>query len=93
MVVLLIVKVEVYDVELGVEVLKLYNGDENLIVLVKYFKIVLGLVNSGVDLKELNVGGMGVGFGRKSFYKNIFVLDEEKEIFRELILKDVKCFI
>ncbi|HBF9976834.1 TPA: PTS sugar transporter subunit IIB [Clostridioides difficile] len=81
------VKVEVHDVESGAEVLKSYNGDE------KYPKTVLGLVNSGVDLKELNVGGMGAGLGRKSFYKNISVSDEEKEIFRELISKDVKCFI
>ena len=61
--------------------------------MVKYPKTVLGLVNSGVDLKELNVGGMGAGLDRKSFYKNISVSDEEKEIFRELISKDVKCFI
>lgn len=33
------------------------------------------------------------GLVEKSFYKNISVSDEEKEIFRELISKDVKCFI
>ncbi|MCC0682221.1 PTS sugar transporter subunit IIB [Clostridioides sp. ES-S-0005-03] len=87
------VKVEVHDIESGAEVLKSYDGDENLIVLVKYPKTVLGLVNNGVALKELNVGGMGAGLGRKSFYKNISVSDEEKEIFRELISKNVKCFI
>lgn len=78
------VKVEVYSIEEASGVLKGEDTGEKVIVLVKYPATVLELVKLGVGIKELNVGGMGASKGRKSFYKNISVSQEEKDIFKEL---------
>ena len=78
------VKVEVYSIEEAVAVLNGEETGEKVIVLVKNPATVLDLVKKGVGIKELNVGGMGASKGRKSFYKNISVSQEEKDIFKEL---------
>lgn len=88
------IKVEVYDVEKGAEVLK---GDskegERVIILVKYPHTIEKLVDKGVGIKEMIVGGMGAAPGRKKFYKNISVSEEEKAIFSRLVNKGVKVDI
>jgi PTS system mannose-specific IIB component len=87
------VKVEVYTTEEAAEVLKGEDTGEKVIVLAKYPATILELVKLGVGIKELNVGGMGASKGRKSFYKNISVSQEEKDIFKELIDKGVDISI
>lgn len=88
------IKVEVHDVEKGAEVLK---GDskegERVIILVKYPHTIEKLVDKGVGIKEFIVGGMGAAPGRKKFYRNISVSEEEKAIFSRLINKGVKIDI
>ena len=42
------------------------------------------MLNNGVKLEYLNVGGMGMKAGRSKLYKNIAASDEEREVFREL---------
>lgn len=87
------VKVEVYSIKEATEVLKGEDTGEKVIVLVKYPVTVLELVKLEVGIKELNVGGMGASKGRKSFYKNISVSQEEKDIFKELIDKGLDISI
>lgn len=53
--------------------------------IVKFPKTIKDLVDAGVPLDFLNVGGMGMTAGRKKFYQNISVTEEEKEIFRYLV--------
>lgn len=84
------IKVEVYDVEEGAEVLKADpKDDERVIILVKYPDTIEKLVDKGVGIKNLIVGGMGAGPGRKKFYRNISVSEEEKAIFSRLLDKGV----
>lgn len=84
------IKVEVYDVEEGAEVLKADpKDDERVIILVKYPDTIERLVDKGVEIKNLIVGGMGAGPGRKKFYRNISVSEEEKAIFSRLLDKGV----
>ena len=87
------IKVDVFGVNEASEVLKGESQGEKLIILVKTPSVVLSLVKAGVDIKALNVGGMGAGVGRKKFYKNISVSQEEKEEFKELVNLDVNVFI
>lgn len=87
------VKVEVYSIEEASGVLKGEDTEEKVIVLVKYPTTVLELVKREVGIKELNVGGMGASKGRKSFYKNISVSQEEKDIFKELTNKGMDISI
>lgn len=75
---------------------KVINSDdtgERVIILVKTPLTVLSLINSGVDIKELNLGGIGARQGRKQFYKNISISEEERAAFKELIDKGVNVFL
>ena len=87
------IKVDVFGINEASEVLKGESEGEKLIILVKTPKVVLSLIEAGVDIKTLNVGGMGAGVGRKKFYKNISVSHEEKEEFEELIKLSVNVSI
>lgn len=53
--------------------------------IVKFPETIEKLVDGGVDISYLNIGGMGMTGNRKNFYKNISVSEEEKEIFKRLI--------
>jgi len=88
------IKVEVYNIEKAVEVLKKEGQEgEKIIVLVKYPGTVYALIESGIEIKELNVGGMGAAPGRKSIYKNISVSAEEREIFKKILSSGTKISI
>lgn len=87
------IKVDVFGINEASDVLKGESEGEKLIILVKTPKVVLSLIEAGVDIKALNVGGMGAGVGRKKFYKNISVSQEEKEEFEELIKLSVNVSI
>ncbi|GFN36751.1 PTS system mannose/fructose/N-acetylgalactosamine-transporter subunit IIB [Tepidimicrobium xylanilyticum] len=88
------IKVEVYDVGEGAEALKAEAKEgERVIILVKYPHTIEKLVDKGVKIEKLIVGGMGAGPGRKKFYRNISVSEEEKAIFSRLLDKGVEIDI
>lgn len=53
------------------------------------------LIDNGIDITELNVGGMGMNTNRRTLYKNIAASEEERKIFQEFLDKgiDVKIQI
>ncbi|TQI68259.1 PTS sugar transporter subunit IIB [Clostridium sp. KNHs216] len=53
------------------------------------------LIDGGVELKAINIGGIGMKEGRKTLYKNIAVTEEERQILKDFIQKgiDVKIQI
>lgn len=87
------IKVDVFGINEATEALKGESQGEKLIILVKTPSAVLSLIEAGVDIKALNVGGMGAGVGRKKFYKNISVSESEKEEFKKLTDIGVNVFI
>lgn len=54
-------------------------------IIAKVPQTIKSLVDGGMDISYLNIGGMGMSAGRKKFYKNISMSEEEKKILRELI--------
>lgn len=62
-----------------------FDPRDRVIILVKYPATIWRMMENGVKLDKVNVGGMGVSGTRKKFYKNISVSEEEKEIFRKII--------
>lgn len=86
--------VEAYGVQEAAEVLK-QDGTpgERVVVLVKCPQAILGLLEGGVSIKEVIIGGMGAKPGRKSLYKNISASLEEKEILRKIIQKGTRVTI
>lgn len=66
---------------------------EPTILLVKEPQILDYLVSNGVDIQEVDVGGMGAKPGRNVLYKNISISPEENESFLSLVKKGVHVFI
>lgn len=87
------IKVEIYGVNDAINALNKDDDGERVIVLVKTPMPILSLVKAGVGIKELNLGGMGAKQGRKQFYKNISVSEEEKDAFKELMALGVNVYV
>lgn len=47
------------------------------------------LVENGVDLQEINIGGMGISGERKTLYKNIAADPAERDALQEFIQKGI----
>jgi PTS system mannose-specific IIB component len=80
--------VEIYSIVDAAEVLK-KDIKETVVVLAKFPKTILSLMENKIEFKELNIGGMGAREGRKKFFKNISASDEELEILKKIISKNV----
>ncbi|EIV99435.1 PTS system mannose/fructose/N-acetylgalactosamine-transporter subunit IIB [Thermoanaerobacter siderophilus] len=88
------VKIEIYNVEKASQVLKEGGDDKDrVIILAKTPTTIFSLINKGVEIKEVNIGGIGAAPGRKQFYKNISVSEEEKNILKEMINLGVSVYI
>ena len=61
------------------------NDFEDLILLVKTPITFLQLLERGIAIKEIVVGGMGANADRKTFYKNISASSAEKASLKKLI--------
>lgn len=79
------IKLHVFNCKDGAEFLKNLTGDKKLIILGKRPETFLNLLEDGVKLKEVIVGGMGASKERSKFYKNISASDLEREQFKKII--------
>jgi PTS system mannose-specific IIB component len=61
------------------------NDEERVILLAKTPKPYVFLVEKGIQLKKINIGGMGIKTGRKTLYRNISASDEEINQMKKLI--------
>ena len=63
------------------------------ILLVKGPEILNYMVDHGIEIDEIDVGGMGAKEGRSVLYKNISTNPEENKNFLDLIQKGVNVFV
>ena len=63
------------------------------ILLVKGPEILNYMVDQGIEIDEIDVGGMGAKSGRSVLYKNISTNPEENKNFLDLIQKGVNVFV
>ena len=63
------------------------------ILLVKGPEILNYMVDQGIEIDEIDVGGMGAHEGRSVLYKNISTNPEENKNFLDLIQKGVNVFV
>lgn len=61
--------------------------DKPTLMLVKYPLTIKRLVDAGVEIDFLNIGGMGITKERKKFFQNVSASDEERAILKELVSK------
>ncbi|MEI7884495.1 MAG: PTS sugar transporter subunit IIB [Clostridia bacterium] len=76
----------------GIEKLKNDPESNRTIVLTKGPENMLALVEAGIPMKELNVGGMGTKPGRKNVLRNIQISPEEIEILKKIAAKKIRVF-
>lgn len=72
---------------------KIKDEDKNIIILAKGPKVFLDLLEKGVQVKEINLGGMGSTQERKKLYKNISASDEERDMLKQLSAQHVHVYI
>lgn len=80
------VSVEVLSVSDATDVLKEEAGNgEKIIILVKIPQTVEKLIEGGVELPQVILGGMGAKEGRKKFNRNVSASPEEAESMKRMI--------
>ena len=79
------IKLDVLSVADGPSFLNGDHGNDKLLLLAKTPNTYLDLVEAGIAIKEVVIGGMGANPQRKKFYKNISASDDEKAIMQKLI--------
>jgi len=84
---------DIFNIEQGIEYLTKLEGGNKIIVLAKTPETFYNLIEGGVQLKEIIVGGMGASSNRSKFYKNISASNEERETFKKILDHGVKVTI
>lgn len=69
------------------------RDNKRLIILVKAPVTIDALVEKGIDIDKLVVGGMGAKANRRVLYKNISASDEERATFKKLIDRGIPVVI
>ncbi|MFV0380913.1 MAG: PTS system mannose/fructose/N-acetylgalactosamine-transporter subunit IIB [Breznakia sp.] len=86
------IAIGIFDKEDGVTFLK-QGLDAPTILLVKEPKVLNYLIDNGIKIDEVDVGGMGARESRSVLYKNISTSKDENEMFRKLLTKKVNVFV
>ena len=73
---------DVLSVAEGPDFLKADHGNDKLLLLAKTPKAYLDLVNAGVSLNKVVIGGMGANPQRKKFYKTFPPLTKKSRLCR-----------
>ena len=86
------ISIEIRSVDEAIEQLR--GGLEKpTMIIVKVPQTIKSLIDAGIDIDFVNIGGMGMTPGRKKFFQNISTSPEENAILKELISRGVKVEI
>ncbi len=87
------VKCFIFTVEQAAEkLMKEGTKKERLLVLAKTPLTFKRLIEAGVPIKEVNIGGVGIREDRKNFYKNISLSRAEVEACKEMVNRDCRVY-
>ncbi len=87
------IRLTVLSIKEAIDYLNGETAGEKIIILVKTPNTLDDLTDAGVKIESVNLGGIGAKAGRKSFYKNISMSEDEKQAVKNLLSKDVHVFI
>lgn len=62
---------------------------ENIVILVKVPKVLEALIDAGIPMQKIVLGGMGLTPQRKKFNKNVAATEEEVECMKRIVAKGV----
>lgn len=80
---------DIFNTEEASEKLKALPDSYRVIILTKSPQVYYKLIEEGVEIEEVIIGGMGASKARSKFYKNISASEEEKDYFRKIVTKGV----
>ena len=81
-------KLKIFAVDEAIEELKKPEAEKELVViLAKTPDVFEELINGGVEIPKIILGGMGMTGGRKTFYKNVAASGDEIESMRRIVSK------
>lgn len=86
----------IYTVEEGMQKLSdlsHYAEKDRIIILAKGPMVLKKLIDGGVEIKKIIIGGMGANRERKVLFKNISATEEEKRTLKELKEMGIKTSI
>jgi PTS system mannose-specific IIB component len=86
------ITIEIHSIEEAIEEFKA-GLDKPTMMIVKVPQTIKALVDAGVDINFVNIGGMGMTPGRKKFFQNVSTSPEENEILKQLIARGIKVEI
>lgn len=86
-------KIGIHTIADASNILKEEDHGERVIILVKTPKTVETLIENGVEIKRLNLGGIGAIQGRKQLYRNISISEDEKACFKRLLDIGVQVYV
>ena len=87
------VRVDAFTTEEAIEDLsKPFNEKERILLLTKSPIAYLKLVEGGIKLPQVNLGGMGIRGERQTFIKNVACDEDEIEAIKKLVEKEVHVF-
>ena len=86
------ITIEIRSVEEAIDIFKAGLAKPTMVI-VKVPQTIKSLLDAGVDIDFVNIGGMGMTPGRKKFFQNISTSPEENAILKELISRGVKVEI
>lgn len=86
-------KIGIHTIADASNILKEEDTGERVIILVKTPQTVEALMENGIEIKALNLGGIGATQGRKQLYRNISISEDEKSCFKRLLNRGVNVYV
>lgn len=84
------IEVKIETIEKAVEIIKNRQGNKKTMVLVNSLKDALRIIEAGIDVPKLNIGGLHYQEGKKAFANYIFLSDDDIQYAKKLIDRGVK---
>ncbi|MCF1632699.1 PTS system mannose/fructose/N-acetylgalactosamine-transporter subunit IIB [Tetragenococcus koreensis] len=80
---------DIFSKSEAVEGISNLDRNKKIIILTKTPGVFLHLIESGITIEKIIIGGMGANNNRKKLYKNIATTEDEKEDIKKLIAKGI----
>ncbi|SHJ28079.1 PTS sugar transporter subunit IIB [Propionispora hippei] len=87
------IKLDIYHGDEAAAAIQKMDDDEKLMLLAKIPESFLSLLETGVSLERIIIGGMGANPQRSKFYKNISASGLEKETFKKIMAHGTELVI
>lgn len=83
------IDVNIFTLEDALTFLKDNDPSQKVMILVKTPQVIKHLIEGGIDIKEVILGGMGSNAQRTQLIRNVSASDDERELMKEMISQGI----